>query len=122
MADAKNTTTPKPKFTTAEIITAIVLVLISVVVFVGVAWKFHDTCGDGWVMAILKSIGLQCLSSCILILIASVFWMTGNTSDKIPRAISPTSPSGSLLSSVLVILLYVFFSRNCVSAVTTSMY
>jgi hypothetical protein len=123
MPDAQIKLVPeKPSRT--ETVLSIFLMILSIVVFVTVAWLFHSTCGDDWFMAIFKSIGIQILSFCAMIVLASPFLMWAQaqgslTAAKIAYAISPWSLSGSLLSEVMVVILYLVFSHGCMPSFTS---
>ena len=113
--------TSKPVLDTTTTILTIVLAITNIIVIGTVAYLWHTRCGTDWFMAIVKSILVQCLAACILIAIASPFmiWASARgsaTARKIARYISPWSLSGSALSQICVVLLFMLFTRECVTA------
>ena len=78
-------------------------------------WMFHSQCGNGWVIALVKSVGVQCVSTVLLSAITAIFayWAastrnrggTAKVSTAIAKTIMPTSNTGMLLHVVLVLVL-----------------
>lgn len=113
--------TRSPQSTTSLVLT-IILVIVNILVVGAVAWWFHTACHNDWFMAILKSIGVQCISVCILIAVASPFLIYAKergsmTAAKIAYNISPMSLTGSALTTVLALALVYIFTRDCLSKV-----
>jgi hypothetical protein len=109
----------------------IAMSIITILVIAFISWKWHTTCGNEWLVAIVKSIGLQCLSALILIAIGSPFlyWAksslerdlnAGKLKDNyisynIGWNIMPWSNVGMVIQQVLVALLFWYFSKECVA-------
>ena len=112
--------------------------IITILVIAFISWKWHTACGNEWLVAIVKSIGLQCLSALILIAIGSPFlyWAKSSmerdvnagklkakyTSATIGWNIMPWSNVGMIIQQVLVLVLFWYFSKECVATANAAAY
>ena len=120
--------------TVAQSIFKVVTSIVTLIIIAFVSWKFHTSCGSEWLVAIVKSIGLQCLAAITLIAIGSPFlyWAkssldrdmqagkvkSGYTSATIGWNIMPWSKIGMIVQQILVLVLFWYFSKECIPAMS----
>lgn len=90
---------------------------------------YHSTCANGWAISILKALGIQLLSGCILVAITApmLYWDKQSRRrlayqgkpDKqtipgtIAQFVGPWSLSGMALQAIMSYTLYRYFISDC---------
>lgn len=114
--------TRKPEHAAISLL-KVVLAIASLVLLIVMARGYHATCGNGWFMAIFKSLGVSCLAGMFMCGIAMplVYWDISSKSRGAPstvagtvaRALSPTTLVGMSVQIGLTYALYRYLTSDC---------
>jgi len=129
--------TPQNVESVSQSLYRVVISMLSMLLVAFTAWKYHFTCGNDWLFAILKSLGLQCLASLILVALAGPFMYWARSSAQRARAagkpvessaaqsiannLMPWSFTGMALQVLLIVTLFMVFTRECGAEMTTEL-
>ena len=101
----------------------VILSLLSLILTMYIAYTYKHSCGNDWMYAILKALGINCLS---MVLMSAITWplmywdqtsrargAKDTMAGKVANVLSPWNASGWGIQIVLAIVLFMIFTREC---------
>jgi hypothetical protein len=102
----------------------VMLSVVSLVLTVYITYTYKKSCGNDWLYAVLKALGINCLS---MVLLSAIIWpmmywdrtsqdrgVKGPTiPGKIAKVMAPWTTSGWVMQIMLVVVLFMIFVRDC---------
>ena len=101
----------------------VILSLLSLILTVYIAYAYKHSCGNDWMYAILKALGINFLS---MVLMSAITWplmywdrtsrargAKDTVAGKAAKVLSPWNASGWGIQIMLVIILFMIFTREC---------